>query len=400
MTLLSPEDSRTESSDITQGDLRSNQPPAFLLRAVPVKAVPKGKVPNHGPTGFQDPFVTHTSAATNPGNAGVPKLSPAAPAFTPLGVAGDAGEATVSHTLRVPETVTPGRVTYSPTTLRSVPLMPGTPYAEMALGRLLSPVTSGTQFSRSSETSSSSIHSPGVVHQPTKSGHFSTDGPLSRSLMISQIDRRTPASDLEGLICNFRGQWLAQYLPVPSYAIDSQHGRLNNLSASQFEGQLVVKAEFSGPVIYFNTDTVGRLILDLLNNYGGIVAYEAVLNMHPVVAYRAEFYDIKDADHAMIHLNGFRIAAYAVSYGHGALAQGLQSPMQPPGIYRQNTRGFVRQGGRNVQDYSGGHHNVVDIDRIRKGADVRTTIMLRNIPNKIDQVLRFQSNRIHNSLRF
>ncbi|RKF58583.1 putative rna recognition domain-containing protein 2 [Golovinomyces cichoracearum] len=32
-----------------------------------------------------------------------------------------------------------------------------------------------------------------------------------------------------------------------------------------------------------------------------------------------------------------------------------------------------------------GTHNMVDINRIREGVDVRTTIMLRNIPNKIDQ---------------
>ncbi|KAK4135486.1 hypothetical protein BT67DRAFT_401055 [Trichocladium antarcticum] len=32
-----------------------------------------------------------------------------------------------------------------------------------------------------------------------------------------------------------------------------------------------------------------------------------------------------------------------------------------------------------------GHHNHVDVNRIRDGIDVRTTIMLRNIPNKVDQ---------------
>ncbi|UKZ78098.1 hypothetical protein TrVFT333_005832 [Trichoderma virens FT-333] len=33
------------------------------------------------------------------------------------------------------------------------------------------------------------------------------------------------------------------------------------------------------------------------------------------------------------------------------------------------------------------HHNHVDINRIRDGIDVRTTIMLRNIPNKVDQAM-------------
>ncbi|ORY63590.1 RNA recognition motif 2-domain-containing protein [Pseudomassariella vexata] len=32
-------------------------------------------------------------------------------------------------------------------------------------------------------------------------------------------------------------------------------------------------------------------------------------------------------------------------------------------------------------------HNHVDVDRIREGIDVRTTIMLRNIPNKVDQAM-------------
>ncbi|KAM0819194.1 putative RNA recognition motif 2-domain-containing protein [Seiridium cardinale] len=34
-----------------------------------------------------------------------------------------------------------------------------------------------------------------------------------------------------------------------------------------------------------------------------------------------------------------------------------------------------------------GQHNHVDVDRIREGIDVRTTIMLRNIPNKVDQAM-------------
>ncbi|OHF00555.1 RNA recognition domain-containing protein 2 [Colletotrichum orchidophilum] len=33
------------------------------------------------------------------------------------------------------------------------------------------------------------------------------------------------------------------------------------------------------------------------------------------------------------------------------------------------------------------HHNHVDVHRIREGTDVRTTIMLRNIPNKVDQAM-------------
>ena len=42
---------------------------------------------------------------------------------------------------------------------------------------------------------------------------------------------------------------------------------------------------------------------------------------------------------------------------------------------------------RQHSDCLSGHHNIVDVERIRLGLDVRTTIMLRNIPNKIDQAM-------------
>ncbi|KAI9836681.1 MAG: hypothetical protein M1819_001317 [Sarea resinae] len=60
---------------------------------------------------------------------------------------------------------------------------------------------------------------------------------------------------------------------------------------------------------------------------------------------------------------------------HPQYRTGPQSPQR---------RGQPRHGGRHDH---GGHHNVVDIERIRRGLDVRTTIMLRNIPNKIDQAM-------------
>ncbi|RDA90348.1 hypothetical protein CP533_4465 [Ophiocordyceps camponoti-saundersi (nom. inval.)] len=48
---------------------------------------------------------------------------------------------------------------------------------------------------------------------------------------------------------------------------------------------------------------------------------------------------------------------------------------------RQNALRISRSSHHSVA----GHHNHVDINRIREGIDVRTTIMLRNIPNKVDQ---------------
>ncbi|KAF7561896.1 hypothetical protein G7046_g2245 [Stylonectria norvegica] len=50
---------------------------------------------------------------------------------------------------------------------------------------------------------------------------------------------------------------------------------------------------------------------------------------------------------------------------------------------RQNAARITRSPYHNAAS----HHNHVDICRIRDGIDVRTTIMLRNIPNKVDQAM-------------
>ena len=131
--------------------------------------------------------------------------------------------------------------------------------------------------------------------------------PVTGTIYVSFADLRDAIEAVRAL----RGLgWdlLVQYLSVPEPPIDSEQEDWKSFSAPKYEGQLLVKAEFSGPAVYFNTDTVGRLILDLLNNYGSVMAYKAISTMHPVVAYRAEFFDVKDADHAIVHLNGFRIA--------------------------------------------------------------------------------------------
>ncbi|KAH6893609.1 RNA recognition motif 2-domain-containing protein [Thelonectria olida] len=65
------------------------------------------------------------------------------------------------------------------------------------------------------------------------------------------------------------------------------------------------------------------------------------------------------------------------------------SPSRPSSGYprfdsrRQNAARITRSPYHN----SASHHNHVDIGRIRDGIDVRTTIMLRNIPNKVDQAM-------------
>lgn len=64
------------------------------------------------------------------------------------------------------------------------------------------------------------------------------------------------------------------------------------------------------------------------------------------------------------------------AYGHGTIGQERDlTPFMPyRGSQPCQNRGSIKQGGRQHNDYASGHHNVVDIDRIRQGTDVRTTV--------------------------
>ncbi|KAF2969257.1 hypothetical protein GQX73_g4363 [Xylaria multiplex] len=82
-----------------------------------------------------------------------------------------------------------------------------------------------------------------------------------------------------------------------------------------------------------------------------------------------------------------------------ALAPFLSSPMAPRSAYisrdviapRQfpglNRRQNATRVSRSPYFQQTNGHNHVDVNRIREGTDVRTTIMLRNIPNKVDQAM-------------
>lgn len=64
-------------------------------------------------------------------------------------------------------------------------------------------------------------------------------------------------------------------------------------------------------------------------------------------------------------------------YSPGAIGQERivpQTPQLRAPYYLQQQRGLTKLIGRQNHDYASGHHNVVDVDRIRQGTDVRTTV--------------------------
>ena len=64
-------------------------------------------------------------------------------------------------------------------------------------------------------------------------------------------------------------------------------------------------------------------------------------------------------------------------YNPGAVGQERGTPQIPQHrspYHHQQQKGIAKLGGRQSLDYTSGHHNVVDVDRIRQGTDVRTTV--------------------------
>ena len=171
-TALSPEEFRHGITN--QGPTTANQPPAFLLGAVPLRGSKSATLTYH------DPFVT-SKLARSGGYSRDPskiKLSPIAPAFTPLALGGASGGNIVSSTLTVPISSARGGTYCSPSSLQSSPLIPETSYTKTIHGP----------------------YSPFVQRQPTKVGNFSSDSLVSRSVVVSGIDTRTAASEIESLI--------------------------------------------------------------------------------------------------------------------------------------------------------------------------------------------------------
>ncbi len=65
------------------------------------------------------------------------------------------------------------------------------------------------------------------------------------------------------------------------------------------------------------------------------------------------------------------------AFNPGAIGQERGTPTllhQRQGYHPQQNRAQGKIGGRQSHEYASGHHNIVDVDRIRQGIDVRTTV--------------------------
>jgi len=84
-------------------------------------------------------------------------------------------------------------------------------------------------------------------------------------------------------------------------------------------------------------------------------------------------YSARHQEEAMVPLGAWDV------FGPGAIGQERGQTYQAQfrnGAYSPQRRGPPRFGGRHTHDFASGHHNVVDVERIRRGLDVRTTVGL------------------------
>lgn len=352
---FSPEDLRNQPKTNAYGTVRANLPPAFSLGQSQDKSSPTAKLGNLALFGSQDPFISISGCASaGRGGNDPPKLSPVASTFTPFkyqepitaNTAPDVLTISVPRANAFPSISKHGNAALTPASTAGSATNESEKHSMLSNSEV--PMTSSSQ-STSSGTSSIPTSFEAEL---TKFGHFSSDGETSRSLVLSHIPRTTPTHDIDGFF-NVSGFRLCS-VPLADTLQSDNFGSLKHLSlkdlhlngsifvnfgdirdahkalikiqsihmnwavefiaganyssSSLYAGQVLVKADFTGPCHRFDPVTVGHMIKELLENYGEIMGFQAGVKTILNATYRAEFYDTGSADLALAYLNGFRIA--------------------------------------------------------------------------------------------
>lgn len=126
------------------------------------------------------------------------------------------------------------------------------------------------------------------------------------SIFVNFTDIRD-AQKAYAKVQSVHGDWSVEYIAGTKPGIRNPTESLKYAPLSMYAGQVIIKADFTGPSQRFDPGTIGHLIKELLENYGEIMGFETSMKNLPIAAYRAEFYDTAAADSALAYLNGFRI---------------------------------------------------------------------------------------------
>ncbi|KAK4940093.1 hypothetical protein LTR10_019722 [Elasticomyces elasticus] len=198
-------------------------------------------------------------------------------------------------------------------------------------------------------------------------------------------------------------------LPMKQKAVTADQGRDPTL-VTEYTGQIVISAYYNGNPAQppMKAHPVVNEIKRLLKQCGDIKAFHTMPpNQLHCREFRAEFYNAANVACAKDVISGtvingavLDVELYTPDIRPVVVDDvDLEIPFEKLSVTGRSTvpvdsdydrlayviqRDAARNGRRGNQN---GNHNAVDISRIQSGADVRTTIMLRNIPNRVDQAM-------------
>ncbi|GLA49141.1 hypothetical protein AnigIFM63604_004765 [Aspergillus niger] len=214
---------------------------------------------------------------------------------------------------------------------------------------------------------------------------------------------------------------------------------------SNYEGQLLVTVYYDGRNPNLNQHTIARSLETLSMTFGDIKTFTSLpIEQENIGEFHIEYFNTRDADNVLTTLNGTSVddcildislfrpdmeerkcelpfmtttssreefpsaeeTSFTKATSWTSVRPSRASFMElsptgrstvPPGEHASLIDWMSKAGERifpsprrelsRYPDLRMGSQNAVDIERIRLGLDVRTTIMLRNIPNKIDQAM-------------
>ena len=101
-----------------------------------------------------------------------------------------------------------------------------------------------------------------------------------------------------------RAGWKVEFIATAVYYTRQNYV----LPAIVFEAQVLVKALYGGPIEQFDSNGIGVVVKELLENYGEVMAMDTVEDPLPIASFRVEFYNINTTQAVLYALQGFKIA--------------------------------------------------------------------------------------------
>ncbi|KAE8377921.1 meiosis protein MEI2 [Aspergillus bertholletiae] len=238
-----------------------------------------------------------------------------------------------------------------------------------------------------------------------------------------------------------RPEWRVFPLTVKEYVQHTEPSILPDVS--DYEGQLFVTVYYDSRNPTLNQHAVTRSLETIVTTFGDVKAFTPLrTGQENISEFHIEFFNTRDAENTMTTLNGsiveecilevspfkpdiegkprhplpspsptrdvlFRYETPCPKNASWTSSRPSRSPFMelsptgrstvPPGEHA-GLMDWMSRAGEEVllspcrdigrfPELRANSQNAVDIERIRLGLDVRTTIMLRNIPNKIDQTM-------------